>query len=321
MNKIYLVVEEGVIRKGFLTTDKQLAYEVRKQAFDNLYNKDGTPSLEAIEFCKSMDPFSNYVIHEFDYSAEDTYETISEVSKHSSEQVLCATLAKLSKNSQTGATGGKQLVLDVYEKYLQERKVFITNTILDVLAKLTSIKMKPEFVFSLRDHDKATTVLEKQYMHTLTSKCREDMNNKTDDLRKEIIDRNAELLASTGLLAFRFSEESITSACINNFKQSVATNLVFKDPNKAMEFMSSMVKEDPKSNVRTTSSNNPNLLRVVIISDMLNHSVKSNTLFVYGQDKTYKLHLDIRDIHEVYFQTRASGLISVKEILDSSSQR
>ena len=82
-----------------------------------------------------------------------------------------------------------------------------------------------------------------------------------------------------------------------------------------------MIKEDPKSNVRTTSSNKPNLLRVVIISDMLNHSVKSNTLFVYGQDKTYKLHLDIRDIHEVYFQTRASGLISVKEILDSSSQR
>ena len=61
-----------------------------------------------------------------------------------------------------------------------------------------------------------------------------------------------------------------------------------------MEFMSSMVKEDPKSNVRTTSSNNPNLLRVVIISDMLNHSDKSNTLFVYGQDKTYKLHLDIK---------------------------
>lgn len=153
-------------------------------------------------------------------------------------------------------------------------------------------------------------------MHTLTSKCRETMK----DIRKEIIDRNAELLANTGLLTFRFSEEAIVSACINNFKQSVATNLVFKDPNKAMEFMSSMVKEDPKSNVRTTSSNRPSPLRVVIISDMLNHSDKSNTLFVYGQDKAYKLHLDMRDIHEVYFQTRASGLISVKEIVDASSQ-
>ena len=296
MSKIYLVVEEGVKGKGFVTTDKQLAYELRKQAFNNLYNKDGTQSLEAIEFYKSMKPFSNYDMHEFDYSAEDAYKTISEVSKRTSEQVLCADLAKLTKYSQTGANGENHLVFNVYEKYLHGRKIYITKPT-DVLAKHPSIKM-----------------------HTLTSKCRETMNNTRDDLRKEIIDRNAELLASSGLLAFRRSKESIVSTCINNFKQSVATNLVFKDPNKAMEFMSSMVKEDPKSDVRTTSSNSPNILRVVIISDMLNHSYKSNTLFVYGQDKAYKLHLDMRDIHEVYFQTRASGVISVKEILDASSK-
>lgn len=47
----YIVWNEAKT-EGFITTDKQLAYEVRKSAETNCYDKDGNFSIVAKQFCE-----------------------------------------------------------------------------------------------------------------------------------------------------------------------------------------------------------------------------------------------------------------------------
>lgn len=61
---VYLVHKEGEL-SGLLTTDKQLAYEVRKESTTNLYDADGNWVKEAYDFVKNMDENANYVITTF----------------------------------------------------------------------------------------------------------------------------------------------------------------------------------------------------------------------------------------------------------------
>jgi hypothetical protein len=47
--KAYIVWNEGMT-EGFVTTEKQLAYEARKGSSGNCYTKEGDLSLLAVEF-------------------------------------------------------------------------------------------------------------------------------------------------------------------------------------------------------------------------------------------------------------------------------
>lgn len=53
MTEEYFIVWNESKTEGFITTDEQLAYEVRKSAVDNCFDKDGRCSTVGQAFCEA----------------------------------------------------------------------------------------------------------------------------------------------------------------------------------------------------------------------------------------------------------------------------
>ncbi len=52
--------------EGFVTKDKQIAYEARKSAITNCHNEDGSPSLLAKYFCIIYSEMNDCTIQEIE---------------------------------------------------------------------------------------------------------------------------------------------------------------------------------------------------------------------------------------------------------------
>lgn len=95
----YYIVWNESKTEGFVTSDKQLAYEVRKSSSTNCYDIDGNPSLVAVTFCETW--------YEDNCTIEVVGEEIKSEPRPISLEKSLAEQSKLLRNSKYGIIKGE----------------------------------------------------------------------------------------------------------------------------------------------------------------------------------------------------------------------